>query len=54
MTGEEDRAVTLKTLAAPATVSKADIARRELSPLSMMPVGLLNSLEEPEVCDLFL
>ncbi|MEO5916246.1 MAG: PVC-type heme-binding CxxCH protein [Luteolibacter sp.] len=51
---EDDRTLTLKTLAAPVTLSKDGIAKRELSPLSMMPVGLLNTLEEPEVRDLFL
>jgi putative heme-binding domain-containing protein len=54
ITGEDEGTLTLKTLAAPVTILKSDIATRELSPLSMMPVGLLNSLEEPEVRDLFL
>ncbi|MES2924760.1 MAG: PVC-type heme-binding CxxCH protein [Verrucomicrobiota bacterium] len=54
VTGEDDRTVTLNTLAAPVSLPKDTIAKRELSPLSMMPVGLLNSLEEPEVRDLFL
>jgi len=54
VTEEDDRTVTLKTLAAPVTLPKDTIAKRELSPQSMMPVGLLNALEEPEVRDLFL
>ncbi len=54
VTEEDDRIVTLKTLAAPVTLSKDTIAKRELSPLSMMPAGLLNGLEEPDVRDLFL
>ena len=54
VTGEDESTLTLKTLAAPVTLAKDGIAKRELSPLSMMPVGLLNSLQEPEVRDLFL
>lgn len=54
VTAEDDRSVTLKTLAAPVTVPKESISKRELSPQSMMPVGLLGALEEPEVRDLFL
>ena len=54
VTQEDDSSVTLKTLAAPVVVPKDTIAKRELSPNSMMPVGLLNTLEEPEVRDLFL
>ena len=54
VSSEDDRTVTLKTLAATATLSKDSISKRELSPQSMMPVGLLNALEEPEVRDLFL
>ena len=54
VTAEDDRTVTLKTLAATVTLSKDTILKRELSPQSMMPVGLLNTLEEPEVRDLFL
>ncbi|OYV07381.1 MAG: dehydrogenase [Verrucomicrobiales bacterium VVV1] len=54
VTAEDDRTVTLKTLAATVTLSKDSISKRELSSQSMMPVGLLNALEEPEVRDLFL
>ncbi len=53
-TEENKRTLTLKTLAAPVTLSKDQIAKRELSPLSMMPAGLLNALQETEVRDLFL
>ena len=53
-TAEDERTLTLKTLAIPVTVAKENIAKRELSPFSMMPAGLLNALEEPEVRDLFL
>ncbi len=51
---EDEQTITLKTLAAPITLPKDTIVKRELSPNSMMPVGLLNTLEEPEVRDLFL
>ncbi len=51
---EDERTVTLKTLGAPVSVAKENIAKRELSPYSMMPAGLLNALSEPEVRDLFL
>lgn len=51
---EDERTVTLKTLAGPMTVARADIESRELSPLSMMPTGLLKPLSEQEVRDLFL
>ncbi len=54
ITEEGDKSVTLKTLAEPVVVLKEDIEKRELSPRSMMPSGLLNGLEEPEVRDLFL
>lgn len=51
---EDARMVTLKTLAETVTVPKENIAKRELSPQSMMPAGMLNALGEPEVRDLFL
>ncbi len=54
VTAEDERTLTLKTLATPVTLAKENIAKRELSPLSMMPAGLLNALQEPEVRDLFL
>lgn len=54
VTSEDDRTLSLKTLGTSVTLSKDGIAKRDLSPLSMMPVGLLNSLEETEVRDLFL
>ena len=46
--------VTLKTLAGPAKVSRADIKSIEVSPNSLMPAGLLNALDEDSVRDLFL
>ncbi|WP_367872194.1 PVC-type heme-binding CxxCH protein [Luteolibacter sp. Populi] len=51
---EDASSVTLRTLAETVTVPKDSIAKRELSPQSMMPAGLLGTLEEPEVRDLFL
>ncbi len=54
VTAEDSKTVTLKTLGAPVTVARDDIEKQELSPFSMMPEGLLNGLEEPEVRDLFL
>lgn len=51
---EDAQSVTLRTLAAPVTIARNDIVKRELSPNSMMPEGLLNDLQEPEVRDLFL
>jgi putative membrane-bound dehydrogenase-like protein len=54
VTAEDDRSLSLKTLAGSVTLAKEQIDKRELSPLSMMPAGLLNSLEEPDVRDLFL
>lgn len=46
--------VTLKTLAGPAKVSRADIKSIEVSPNSLMPAGLLNALDEDSVRNLFL
>ena len=46
--------VTLKTLAGPAKVSRADIKSIEVSPNSLMPAGLLNALDDDSVRDLFL
>ena len=47
-------AVSLKTLAGPATVQRADIKTMEVSPNSLMPEGLLGALDEDSVRDLFL
>ena len=52
---DNDRAISLKTLSGGVvTVQRADVASTELSPLSMMPEGLLTPLHEPDVRDLFL
>lgn len=54
LVNEDAQSLTLKTLVSPVTITHQDIAKRELSPLSMMPEGLLQSLQEHEVRDLFL
>ncbi len=52
---DNDRAISLKTLGGGiVTVQRADVASTEVSPLSMMPEGLLTPLHEPDVRDLFL
>ena len=52
---DTDRAISLKTLGGgTVTVQRADVASTELSPLSMMPEGLLTPLHETDVRDLFL
>ncbi len=55
VTEDTDRAISLKTLGGNVvTVQRADVASTELSPLSMMPEGLLTPLHETDVRDLFL
>ena len=52
---DTDRAIALKTLGGGVvTVQRADVASTEVSPLSMMPEGLLTPLHEDDVRDLFL
>lgn len=51
---DDATAVTLNTLAGPATVQRADIKALEVSPNSLMPEGLLGALNEDGVRDLFL
>ena len=52
---DTDRAIALKTLGGGiVTVQRADVASTEISPLSMMPEGLLTPLHETDVRDLFL
>ncbi|MEO6742159.1 MAG: family 16 glycoside hydrolase [Chthoniobacteraceae bacterium] len=52
---DTDRVISLKTLGGGIiTVQRADVASTEVSPLSMMPEGLLTPLHEPDVRDLFL
>ncbi len=51
--GEDETSVTLKTLAGPASVQRSDIAELTVSPVSMMPEGLLGALADDEIRDLF-
>ena len=52
---DTDRSIGLKTLGGTVmTVQRADVASTEVSPLSMMPEGLLSAMHEPDVRDLFL
>ncbi len=52
---DTDRAIGLKTLGGTVmTIQRSDVASTEVSPLSMMPEGLLSTMHEPDVRDLFL
>lgn len=51
---DDNGAVTLKSLAGVVTVQRADIASMETSPHSLMPEGLITSMDEESVRDLFL
>lgn len=51
---DDSSAVTLKSLAGVVTVQRADIASMETSPHSLMPEGLITSMDEESVRDLFL
>jgi putative heme-binding domain-containing protein len=54
VTQDTDAAVTLKNLAGEVvTLQKSDVASTEISPLSMMPEGLITSMDEESVRDLF-
>ncbi len=51
---ESDRSLTLRTVNQDAvTVNKSDIQSQELTEKSLMPIGLLNTLTDKEVLDLF-
>ena len=54
LTTDDASGVTLKSLAGPAAVPRAEIKSVEISPNSLMPAGLLNALDEDSVRDLFL
>lgn len=54
LAADDASGVTLKSLAGPAAVPRADIKSVEISPNSLMPAGLLNALDEEGVRDLFL
>ncbi|WP_165920155.1 family 16 glycoside hydrolase [Chthoniobacter flavus] len=51
---DDSSAVTLKSLAGVLTVQRADITSMEVSPHSLMPEGLITSMDEESVRDLFL
>ncbi len=54
VTQDTDSAITLRNLAGESvTVQKGDVASTEVSPLSMMPEGLLTAMDEESVRDLF-
>lgn len=49
---EDDQRVVLRMVGQTMTILKSDIAKREISPLSMMPEGLLPALQDEQVLDL--
>ncbi len=49
---EDDQRVVLNTVGQKATVLKSDVASRIISPMSMMPEGLLPTLQDSQVVDL--
>ncbi|MDF1861394.1 MAG: c-type cytochrome [Verrucomicrobiales bacterium] len=50
--GESEKTITLRQLTEEMTIAKSDIEKREVSPVSMMPEGLLQALDEDSVRDL--
>ena len=52
ITESNDRTITLRTLAEPLTVDRTDITKQEVSPMSMMPEGLLLAFQPDQVRDL--
>jgi putative heme-binding domain-containing protein len=54
ITGDGESAVTLRTLAGPATIQRANIESMETLEQSLMPEGLLTGLDEDGIRDLFL
>jgi putative heme-binding domain-containing protein len=53
VTADDQSSVTLKTLAGPLGVQKSDVAEMTVSPVSMMPEGLLSAMSDDEIRDLF-
>ncbi|MEM1294575.1 MAG: ThuA domain-containing protein [Verrucomicrobiota bacterium] len=49
---EDDQRIVLKMVGQTSTVLKSDITKRDVSPLSMMPEGLLPTLQDAQVLDL--
>ncbi len=52
LAAEDDRQVTLRMIGQDSVVAKAEIVSREVSPVSMMPDGLLQTLTSDETRDL--
>jgi putative heme-binding domain-containing protein len=52
LAAEDDQRVTLRLIGQETVVAKADIVSREVSPVSMMPEGMLQNLTADEVRDL--
>ena len=52
VTARTDRTLTLRTITDPQTIERADIAKEEQLPQSLMPEGLLLALSEAQVRDL--
>lgn len=50
--GETDRSLTLRGLAETLTIERSEIVKQEVSPVSLMPEGLLLGLNEAQVRDL--
>jgi putative heme-binding domain-containing protein len=49
---QDDKSVTVNTLAEQVTIARADVKSLQLSEISMMPEGLMNALNDQEVRDL--
>ncbi len=54
ITGDDESAVTLRTLAGTSTVQRKDVESMETLEQSLMPEGLLTGLQEDDIRDLFL
>lgn len=52
LAGEDDQKIVINSVGQTLTILKADLAKRHLSPLSMMPEGILPSLPDQQVLDL--
>ena len=50
--GQNDRTLSLRTLTESLTLDRGDIVKTEISPVSMMPEGLLQAFDESQVRDL--
>jgi putative heme-binding domain-containing protein len=50
---EDERQLKLRIVGQDIALAKSEIQSREVSPVSMMPEGILNTLKDAEVVDLF-